>query len=460
MERETNMTKLHISLVSVLITGLLGGCSGSSENKVESKPKLANSVKPAPVSAVTLQFNKEAVSVTPTSLSLTKDQSGVFTIKTMPGYKIEQISGCSAKLSEQHNTITLNGATQDCTITIIDKMHIANVAITSTVSGLGELLNLPQSVQEGSPFSFDSKARSGHKIKSISGCGVTKKSQNNWHVSNAKAPCHITATFESKFQMPEASKELIKLPIVVHTFDNATTVISDAQIHAQLSQLNRHFRAESLGNETATVSTTSAIATQDTGIQFYLASITPSGEATSGINRIAHSDIVEPLSTNKPEWDTSRYINVWVGDFTTITGLKLGKTTHMPTDSNNPIGIVIDSSVFNTDESNVLAKPAKQNASIEQIKPVRDGLNTVLTHQVGHFLGLPGYVVDSPKTLPCDVITTQNDLCANQLIHLNFMRETALGGNRQLFTKSQVKQMRTTLTSGALKPLYDNSQAR
>ncbi|MBE0367827.1 zinc metalloprotease [Pseudoalteromonas aurantia] len=459
------MTQLHFSLASLALASLLGGCSGSSENTVTSAspenkgiskqlPQTDSSL--ASKSTISLKYNPLALNSTPSSLMLTKDQNGSFAIKVMAGFKVEQVSGCNAKLSAQKNAITLNGTNQDCTITILDKKIVNKVAITSTVTGLGELIGLPESIATGSAFTFNSQARSGHHIGSLSGCGVTRTNKNAWIVKNAIAPCHITAKFESQFQAPDALLEVIKLPIVVHALDSATTVITDSQIRAQLVQLNRNFRAQSASQAISTFGAKKlSHGMKDSGIQFYLASKTPSGEVTSGINRVAHSTTIEPFSSNKPVWDTSRYVNVWVGDLDTETGFKLSKTIKTQAGSDKKTGIIIDSSVFNTQK----AKPEKHSPTIEQKTPLHAAPKTVLTHEVGHFLGLHGFVVDSPIAPPCDMPTSFRDTCANEQLYFNFMRESASDEHRKTFTQSQIQRMRDTLTQGNLKSLYDNSLA-
>ncbi|WNM19814.1 M43 family zinc metalloprotease [Flavobacterium capsici] len=111
------------------------------------------------------------------------------------------------------------------------------------------------------------------------------------------------------------------IPVVVHVlYKNSTQNISDAQILSQITILNNDFRK--LNSDFNTV-VPAAFQTYgaDMEINFCMATRTPAGVATTGIERksIATSVIFEDsyyTSTGLVAWDPTKYLNIWVGRFT------------------------------------------------------------------------------------------------------------------------------------------------
>ena len=103
------------------------------------------------------------------------------------------------------------------------------------------------------------------------------------------------------------------IPVVFHVIHvGGTENISDAQIYSQLVRLNQDFRRQNpdTGNTYAPFKTVAA----DCDIEFRLAQKDPSGNCTTGINRI-----YSPLTFNARQnvkslidWPRDQYLNIWV----------------------------------------------------------------------------------------------------------------------------------------------------
>ena len=116
-----------------------------------------------------------------------------------------------------------------------------------------------------------------------------------------------------------ATDMVITIPVVFHiVYSSATYNISDAQCLAQLDQLNKDYARlnTDAGNTPSVWQGISA----NTNIQFCLASRTPAGAATTGIER--RQTTVTSFSTNDnvkryangglDAWSSSSYLNIWV----------------------------------------------------------------------------------------------------------------------------------------------------
>lgn len=206
------------------------------------------------------------------------------------------------------------------------------------------------------------------------------------------------------------TNELIKIPVVVHIIHNrldnviggeGNSNITDEQVYSQIKVLNNDFRKKigTLGYNTNQVGA-------DMEVEFYLATIDPDGNPTTGINRVysakAAFDILgeRNVLSNLSYWDSNRYLNIWVttiadnyigyGEFPTgeFDGLDLTETSEL-TD-----GVFIDHEVFGF-------KTGTANQGIYQY-------GRTLTHEVGHWFGLihtwgdsycgDDYCADTPPT--------------------------------------------------------------
>ncbi|MBK8806519.1 MAG: PKD domain-containing protein [Bacteroidales bacterium] len=152
------------------------------------------------------------------------------------------------------------------------------------------------------------------------------------------------------------------IPVVVHIIhNNGSENITDAQIIKGIKHLNDAF-ANTLGGGV------------NTDIQFCLAVQDPDGKPTTGINRIVSSltnmdsQTQDQMVKDLIRWDTKNYMNIWLvkevssGSNTSVAGYAYLPSSHGAAHD----GIVMESQFFGS---------SYQNSS-------------VITHEMGHYLGL------------------------------------------------------------------------
>jgi Secretion system C-terminal sorting domain/Pregnancy-associated plasma protein-A len=124
------------------------------------------------------------------------------------------------------------------------------------------------------------------------------------------------------------SGALVTIPVVVHVlYNNSTENISNEQVQSQIDALNEDFRL--LNSDSLDDTHPFWFYTADTQIEFCLASIDPSGNATSGITRTFTNitgftgDGSEKFTSlgGKDNWDPTKYLNLWVCDLSGAGGL-------------------------------------------------------------------------------------------------------------------------------------------
>mgnify|MGYP002631572803 FL=1 len=154
------------------------------------------------------------------------------------------------------------------------------------------------------------------------------------------------------------------LPVVVHIVHaNGPENISDGLVLDGIAELNLRFRNEAPFYD---------VNGTDVQIEFCLATVDPSGNATNGITRTVSSntDIVwttgpenDEALKNTVRWDPHLYLNLWViRDIASLNGL-VGYSSFPSSLTSYPgvDGIVVQYNFFN---------------------------NNILAHEVGHYLGL------------------------------------------------------------------------
>ena len=170
-----------------------------------------------------------------------------------------------------------------------------------------------------------------------------------------------------------ADRALVTIPVVFHViYNGSTNNISDAQILSQLQVLNQDFRRL---NQDASL-TPSIFSAADPNIEFCLATVDPSGNATTGITRT--STTTASWTTNdymkysirggKDAWDATKYLNIWV---CTMSGGILGYA-QFPGGAAVSDGVVIDYRYLGTTGT--------------ATAPFNKGRTA--THEVGHWLNL------------------------------------------------------------------------
>ena len=172
----------------------------------------------------------------------------------------------------------------------------------------------------------------------------------------------------------QARRTVVTIPIVVHVlYKNATQNISDAQILSQIAVLNADFRKLNTDFSTVVPSVFQGVAA-DMEVQFCLATKTPTGAVTTGIERKSVASTFNfnnnyYQSTGLSAWDPTKYLNIWVGD---MTGGYLG-WAYMPAAHGYPFdGLAIGYLYFG-------------NTGTAQY-PYNKGRTA--THEIGHYFGL------------------------------------------------------------------------
>lgn len=168
---------------------------------------------------------------------------------------------------------------------------------------------------------------------------------------------------------------VVTIPVVFHVlYANSTQNVSDAQIQSQLDVLNKDYRKLNTDFNTVVPAVFRPLGA-DMEIVFCKATRTPAGVASTGIIRksVSTSFNMETSyykTAGSPPWDTTKYLNVWIGDLGTNT---LG-FAYLPGDAPTAAedGLCINYSAFGT------ASPA--------VSPFNKGRTA--THEIGHFLGL------------------------------------------------------------------------
>lgn len=216
-------------------------------------------------------------------------------------------------------------------------------------------------------------------------CGTPQKMSNFFKANPDKVEYskELRKFLETSRNLKRQSKvtSVITIPVVVHVlYKNSIQNISDAQIQSQLTVLNNDFRK--LNSDFSTVV---PAAFQSYGadfeIAFCLATKDPNGNATTGIIRKSiPSSFVFDDDYYKPQgdlaWDTTKYLNIWIGEFTdtTLLGWAYLPDAVDATDSNGYYfdGLCIGYKYFGT----IGTATAPYNKG------------RTATHEIGHYFGL------------------------------------------------------------------------
>jgi len=179
----------------------------------------------------------------------------------------------------------------------------------------------------------------------------------------------------NKYGMNSVTGTIYQIPVVVHIVYNTTAQnITDAQVQSQIAVLNEDFRRTNAdkGNTPAGFASLAA----DCEIQFCLASVSPTGAATTGIVRkyttttsFSQDDGVKYSSSGGDDaWPATKYLNIWVCN---LGGGLLGYA-QFPGGPAATDGVVIYYKYFGRGGS--------------AVAPYNKGRTA--THEVGHWLNL------------------------------------------------------------------------
>ncbi|RAK68276.1 GEVED domain-containing protein [Hymenobacter edaphi] len=179
----------------------------------------------------------------------------------------------------------------------------------------------------------------------------------------------------NKANEAQRTNAVITIPVVVHVLYNTSAQnISDAQIQSQLDVLNQDYSKTNSDYTKAPAAFAGLVA--NVGIQFVLAKQTPTGAATTGIERKQTTktswgtdDQMKKASTGGLDaWNSSKYLNLWVCN---LSGGVLGYA-QFPGGPAATDGVVILTTAF-----------GKGGSAVAPFNLGRTG-----THEVGHWLNL------------------------------------------------------------------------
>ena len=245
----------------------------------------------------------------------------------------------------------------------------------------------------------------------------------------------------------------VTIPVVVHVVYNTSAEnISDAQIQTQIDVLNDDFRR--LNSDADNTWSQAA----DSEIEFCLATVDPSGNATTGITRTSTS--VTSFGTNdqvkfnssggKDAWPAADYLNIWVCD---ISGGILGYA-QFPGGNPATDGVVNDYQYFGT----IGTATAPFN------------LGRTMTHEVGHYLNLrhiwgdgncnaDDFVSDTPTSdAPNYGCALGHVSCSSTDMVQNYM-DYSDDACMNLFTQGQKARMRALFDTGGARESLLSSAA-
>ena len=230
--------------------------------------------------------------------------------------------------------------------------------------------------------------------------------------------------------------EIYVIPVVfhiVHQYGNEN--ISYGAIQAAIEQMNKDYRK--MRSDTSSIVEEFKPIAADTKIEFRLAKKDPDGNCTMGVTR-TYSSATNNGGENAKEiagsWDNSKYLNVWT--VKSMSGNTAGWSYYPGTAPDEWDGIIL----------------------------LYDYINVALTHEAGHYLGLPhpwgstnepgmidncdidDGIEDTPNTIG-HTSCVLNDVTCGSLDNVqNFMDYSYC---YRMFTNGQAEVMRATLNSDA-----------
>ncbi len=156
-------------------------------------------------------------------------------------------------------------------------------------------------------------------------CGFTEKMES-FYTSNPEAAANRDALFNylttNDYKLSKKAG-VITIPVVIHViYKTSNQNVSEAQIASQLKVLNDDFKKLNADNSSAPAPFLAVAA--DLELAFCLATVDPNGNQTTGIERkqVANNfnfDDNYYKASGLPAWDTTKYLNIWVGPFTDTT---------------------------------------------------------------------------------------------------------------------------------------------
>jgi hypothetical protein len=267
--------------------------------------------------------------------------------------------------------------------------------------------------------------------------------------------------------------DVIFIPVVVHVVWNTIAQnISDAQICSQIQVLNEDFARSN--PDAANTPGAFLGAASNPRIQFYLATVDPTGNPSTGITRTnttttvfaKNSNVQFNASGGRNAWPANRYLNLWVANLVRIDNQQLLGFAQSPTSlssSPNTDGVVIHWEAFG------------RGAGFNLI-PIYNRGRTA-THEVGHWLWLlhiwgddfgacsgSDLVTDTPNQgnfstgVPTFPRTDNCTMSSPGIMFMNYMDYT-LDVGMNMFTNGQKQRMRSNFNPGGFRANADYAVA-
>lgn len=206
---------------------------------------------------------------------------------------------------------------------------------------------------------------------------------------------------EANAKQNKNDKSIYVIPVVFHVVwnsNNSQENLDDSVLIEQINVLNEDFRR--LNADTANMRPGFAPLVSDAQIEFQLACKDPNGNATDGIVRVQTSttfgggflpdmaSIAKIQNTSQggsDAWNTSEYLNIWVGDINggSATPSLLGVATPPAGLSNWPANSIPPEL---TDGAIIHYSAFGRNNPVAMTATVING--RTVTHEVGHYLGV------------------------------------------------------------------------
>ncbi len=248
----------------------------------------------------------------------------------------------------------------------------------------------------------------------------------------------------------DGNRTYVNIPVVFHVVLTNQLQVTDAQLQAQLDTINKDYAG--LNGDSVVIPSYFKPLFGKSQIQFCLARQTPSGDPTSGIERITtaktsflntDNGVKHASSGGADAWDPSSYLNVWVCPLS--NGL-LGYATFPQQDVDTDQGVVIE----------------YRSIPGSTAYPQYSGGKT-LTHEIGHYFNLyhiwgddngactgTDYVEDTPNqgnssnACGSGIVTDACTPAGNGIMYQNYMDYT-YDQCLVLFTVQQVSRMESAL---------------
>ncbi len=255
------------------------------------------------------------------------------------------------------------------------------------------------------------------------------------------------------------SSSIITVPVVFHIINDSSLPVTDADVAAEIDVLNANFSATN--NDFAATPDRWKDVVGNAGIRFCLAELDAQNQPSTGIERYTEfgnnvsdsyiENTIKPASFT--QYPTSKYLNIWIipiwgtpewGGVAGFAYLPSGYAVGQPRD-----GVVTDNNFVGTGSS-------------------------VITHEVGHYLGLPHTFSgdcgsdDGLSDTPNQATPTSNapgggpscngggypmgpSSCGEEHIYVNYM-DYSSNSCVTSFTNQQIAVMRAVLTGSTASP--------